>query len=479
MSIKKRLMEFILVSSLLGLNIAPLYAYNYNDINNDFWAQNYISNLSNDGILTGYSDNTFRPNAPVTRAEFATMIIKALEKENTRVTHRYNFRDVSANHWGYQNIQRAQQLGLISGYPNGTFKPNDYITRTQVLAVFSKGVNSDNLSHVQANQILDQFSDSNQIQEWAKPAVAGAVMANLQINYPNQSFLTPNANATRAEVAGMLFNMRKYLSLNNSSNNQISTNNNMNNSNHNNDYNNYNNNNSNNNNNKEDNNNDNNNYYQGSNMPPVEDIIQLTAQGAASDITLQGSIATIQENSVFPAVISTPISSRIARIGDLVTLTTNKNLTTPNGSILIPSGSKINGEINTVEAARYANRAAQLSLKFTSIEMPNGNTYPLRASIATEDGMIVSGSLKSKVGKGLLKTAEGAAIGAGLGTALGAITGKTGKGAIYGTAFGGGLGILSSILLKGGEIELPSGEPVFIKLDQPLSVDLNTGNVVN
>lgn len=476
MSIKEKLIGFILISSLLGLNTSAIYADSFRDINNNFWAYNYINSLSGDGILSGYSDNTFRPNDFVTRSEFATMMIKALEKENTQVTNNYRFYDVPSNYWGNQNIQRAQQLGLISGYPNGTFKPNDYITRTQVLAVFSKGVNSNNLSQVQADQILDQFSDANQIQEWAKPAVAGAVMANLQVNYPNQSFLTPNANATRAEVAGMLFNMRKYLSLsNNNSNNQSNSNNNYNNnpnnkentSNTNNNYSNNNNNYSNN----------NNNNYQ--NLPPFEQVIQLTAAGAASDITLKGSIATIQENSVFPAVLATSISSKIAQIGDPVILKTNKDFSTPNGSVLIPSGSEIKGKVLSVEAARYANRSAQLNLKFNSIEFPNGNEYPLTASIATEDGMIVSGSLKSKVGKGALKTVEGAAIGAGLGTALGAITGKTGKGAIYGTAFGGGLGVLSAILNKGGEIELPSGEPVFIKLDQPLSVDVNTGNIIN
>lgn len=467
MSIKKKLIGCIIVSGLIGFNIEPLYANSYNDINNNFWAYNYINELSNEHIIAGYADNTYRPNAPVSRAEFATMIIKALEKENTQVTSRYNFRDIASNYWGDQNIQRAQKLGLVTGYPDGTFRPNDYITRTQVLAVFSKSVNSGNLSNVKANEILNQFSDSNQIQEWAKPAVAGAVLANLQVNYPNQALLSPNANATRAEVAGMLFNMRKYLSLNNNNNNINNSNNN----------NNFNNNNANNR--EVNNNNTNNNLYQDNDYPPFDQVIQLTSQGAASDITLRGSVATIQENSVFPAVLSASLSSAIARAGDPVTLVINKNLSTPNGSVLIPSGSKIVGEINSVEAAKYANRAAKLNLIFTSIELPNGNKYPLRASIATEDGMIVSGSLKSKVGKSLLRTVEGAAIGAGLGTALGAITGKTGKGAIYGTAFGGGLGLLSAILLKGGEIELPSGEPVFIKLDQPLSVDINTGNFVN
>jgi len=439
MSIKNKLFAFTLVSSLLLLNTLPLYAYNFNDIDNDFWASNYINNLSNDGIITGYSDGTFRPNAPVTRSEFATMLIKALGKENTGISNRYNYRDVYSNYWGDLNIQRAQQLGLISGYPDGTFKPNNYITRTQVLAAFSKGIKLGNLSQQQTNQILNQLSDSNQFR--------------------------PNSNATRAEVAGMLFNLRKYLSLNNnSSNNQnyLSSNmdnnsNNMNNISNNNDYNN----------------------YQNSNYPPVDQVIQATAQGAASDITLRGSVATIQQNSVFPAVIYTPISTSNAKIGDPVILKTDKNLTTPQGSMLIPSGSQIKGEITSVESAKYANRSAQLYLRFTSIEFPNGNRYPLSASIATEDGKIVSGSLKSKVGQGLLKTVEGAAIGAGLGTALGAILGRTGKGAIYGTAIGGGLGVLGSILAKGGEINLPSGEPVFIKLDQPLSIDLNTGNVVN
>lgn len=257
MRVKKKIISLILLSSLLGFNNLPLYAYNFNDVSNNFWAYNYISNLSNDGVLSGYADNTFRPNAPVTRAEFATMIIKALGKDNIPVTNRYDFRDVSPYFWGDLNIQRAQQLGLVSGYPDGTFKPNSNITRTQVLAVLSKVINSGNLSPEQVNQILAQFNDSSQIQEWAKSAVAGAVRADLEVNYPNQAFLNPNANATRAEVAGMLFNTRNYLSSHNpASGKQIAQNTTPDNQNN--------------------NNTAMNNQNQATNMPQVDQIVQVS-----------------------------------------------------------------------------------------------------------------------------------------------------------------------------------------------------------
>jgi len=441
MNFKRVFIVLIMLLSFLNSGLMPALAENFYDVSPNYWAYQSIQALSQQNIISGYSDNTFRPDNPVTRAEFATMIIKSLNKEGMPIARRADFSDVPSSFWAYDNIQRAYGLGLISGFPNGTFGPSGYITKAEVLAILSKTVQDGALSESDARSILSRFYDANRVPGWAIIPVAKAVKANLAVNYPQPNFLMPEKSATRAEVAAMLSNLRQSQGLAQPSVSQ---------------------------------------------QPPrqiqqpatVEQISEAVAGSTGNQVILRGSVATIEQNSVIPTTLETPISSEVASVGDLVVVNVNKNIATTQGNLLIPAGSRINGVITEAVPAKFANRNAKIAINFNSITLPSGRTYPLQASVATESGAIEAGSLKSKIGKGVLTTIVGAGSGAALGTALGAITGKTGKGAIYGTAIGGGLGVVGGILAQGGEIKIPRGEPLFIKLNAPLSVDLSTGNII-
>lgn len=107
------------------------YSSTFNDVAKDCWAANYIGYMQQFGIVTGYEDGSFRPDAPVTRAEFAA-IASRFEKLTQGSK---SFTDVPDTHWAVKYINFAATRGWVTGYADGTFKPEHSITRAEVAAV--------------------------------------------------------------------------------------------------------------------------------------------------------------------------------------------------------------------------------------------------------------------------------------------------------------------------------------------------------
>ena len=84
-----------------------------------YWAKGYIEALASQNIIAGFPDGSFKPNEPVTRAQFATIITKALTPPAKRTA--INFKDVKSNFWAYAAIQSAYQSQFVTGYPDGSF----------------------------------------------------------------------------------------------------------------------------------------------------------------------------------------------------------------------------------------------------------------------------------------------------------------------------------------------------------------------
>lgn len=102
------------------------------------WSTPYIEHLYLEGIVNGYSDDTFRPKNNIIRAEFATMIYNYLQKNGDieGVTNKDRFKDVNGN-WAENSINTVAELGYIKGYPDGTFKPNSPISRAEVSSIIA------------------------------------------------------------------------------------------------------------------------------------------------------------------------------------------------------------------------------------------------------------------------------------------------------------------------------------------------------
>ena len=103
----------------------------FKDVTSALWSNNAVSTMSSAGILNGYKDGTFRPNAPITRAEFAAI---AARFDSSLYVGDNMFSDISG-HWAADYINRAAQKGWISGYPDGTFRPDAYITRAEAMTL--------------------------------------------------------------------------------------------------------------------------------------------------------------------------------------------------------------------------------------------------------------------------------------------------------------------------------------------------------
>lgn len=181
---------------------APTLAQStFNDTQGN-WAEGCIVELSRQGIISGYPDGSFRPNAPVTRAEYAAMVGKAFPN-SLRTSTPIQFVDVPSNYWAYNAIKEASQTGFLSGYPGSVFNPNQNIPRAQVLVSLASGLNYTPTQPATAT-LSANFADANVIPTYAQNAIAAATEKRLVVNYPNVRSLSPNQLASRAEVAAFL-----------------------------------------------------------------------------------------------------------------------------------------------------------------------------------------------------------------------------------------------------------------------------------
>ncbi len=109
---------------------------NFSDVSADKWYNNAVSTLCHMGVLGGYSDGTFRPNAPITRAEFAKIAV-SFAQTNGSAVYSY-FTDVKTTDWFAPYVTAAKDSSLIEGYSDGSFKPENRITRAEACAIVNR-----------------------------------------------------------------------------------------------------------------------------------------------------------------------------------------------------------------------------------------------------------------------------------------------------------------------------------------------------
>ena len=114
----------------------------FSDVEDDAWYATAVNTMASLGMLGGYPDGTFRPDAPITRAEFAAI---ALAFAYDPASASCSYTDVSANAWYYTYVAQATTYGWIGGYPDGSFRPNNSITRAEVAVIVNNmlGRNAD------------------------------------------------------------------------------------------------------------------------------------------------------------------------------------------------------------------------------------------------------------------------------------------------------------------------------------------------
>lgn len=162
------------------------------------WAENNIMELVGRGHVSGYPDNTFRPERNISRAEFAVMLVQAfdLEPRDGKV-----FSD-TRNHWAKDYIATANGYGIINGYSEQYFGPDDMVSREQMAVMISLAVG------LAAGDGPTGFTDQDSISVWALPYVKAARDNHIMNGYPDGSFL-PAGKATRAEAVTIIVNALK------------------------------------------------------------------------------------------------------------------------------------------------------------------------------------------------------------------------------------------------------------------------------
>jgi len=173
---------------------------------NGHWAQTDIQRLQSFGVLTSTGNGQFAPQETLTRAQFVQMISNLLKLDPSGAPYRYS--DVPGDAWYLDAVRAASAAGIVSGYTDDSFKPNRLVTREEMVHMIGNIIryldsNAPLLSNANDDQALSSFRDASSVGGWARDNLTLAVKAGLVQGKSNGS-LSPKSNTTRAEAAVVL-----------------------------------------------------------------------------------------------------------------------------------------------------------------------------------------------------------------------------------------------------------------------------------
>ena len=322
-----KLMLSVLVSVFL---IAPAFAYP--DVSANHWAAKQIEILTEKGVIVGYPDGTFKPDDNVSRAEFASMAIKALGQEHTTVAQPVKFTDIEPTFWAYDSIQKALYFDLISCPPEGQpFRPDDTVTRAESISVAVNALTTEQISDLKAKEVLSKkFADVNEVPEWFVIPAGKAEILNMLVTIPsaNKARVEANRPATRAEVAAILYEMMEQAKLN-------------------------------------------------PNAKLAEAMRKKTGEGfVVENAYVQGSVGVIPAGSIVPVKLTKYVSSQTSQAGEIYSASAPENYVTKDKYILVYKGSTLKGQLLDVRQGKWFVRNGVLVLDNSILTTNNDQTVP-------------------------------------------------------------------------------------------------------
>ncbi|WP_213534422.1 S-layer homology domain-containing protein [Paenibacillus sp. J45TS6] len=169
------------------------------------WAKEAVNDMGARMIVKGTGHELFTPDKEITRAEFASIIVRALglNEENDSS----NFGDVGSSAWYAGAVQTAYDYKLINGLGDGLFHPTEKITREQALVIITKAMQLTDLkvdwSQQDSEEILNSYTDAKKVSSWAKDATAIVLLTGI-LNGKSDQILAPKDFITRAEIAALM-----------------------------------------------------------------------------------------------------------------------------------------------------------------------------------------------------------------------------------------------------------------------------------
>jgi len=193
---KKILACFLAVILAIPLISIPttVYGANFNDIRGH-WAESYINKAVSAGFVKGYPDGTYHPDDAVTRAEFTSMVNKALGNTGTTSV---NFTDVPYNEWYYNDVAKGVSASFVGGYDNNTFRPNTAVTREEAAVMVARFVPT-----YGSTGSISSFKDKSSISTWATDSVAKIYGKGYMGAYDDGKY-HPQDSLTRAQTAKII-----------------------------------------------------------------------------------------------------------------------------------------------------------------------------------------------------------------------------------------------------------------------------------
>lgn len=410
----KKIISGVMALCLLALNAIPVLAVSISDVSANYWASKEINSVVTDNIMT-LSANRFNPEGNMTRVEFVNALLKVLSNDNLNVSITNKFSDVSKSNPNYENILRSQQLGLVYGYPNGTFQPNRVVLRSEAQSVIShitKDMDAD-------KAVLDQFKDASEIPAWATNVYAKTINYGIYVNYPDSRELRPNDNLSRAEAAVLLARLKAKLDLVKAE-------------------------------------------YIG--VTRVEHL-NVKRNAPNNEVTVNNIQSIIAEGNVLVVSFEDKFKSEEHQVGDVVTFVAEEDICTEEGSLVIPAGTKFVATICDIKSERWFNKNARVYPQLTKIILPNGKEMAFNAKPFTKDYSLKEGPWMT-AGKLLAYTASGAVIGGGVGTGIAFIPSpqKIGTGIAVGAPVGAAIGLVTGLVTPGLKYHAKAGEDIYVIL---------------
>ena len=187
-------------------DIQKIRAHIFTDVPSDFWAANSISTVTKANLMKGYSDGTFRPNQPMTREEVAALF-NNITDDGTAAFLSSKFKDITSDRWSALAIESVARKNIISGYGDETYKPEKYMSRQEFAVV------ADNYLHylgytTEDPTALDNiaYGDQKFVAPWAQDAVRELASLGFTLYKPGTLF-NPEKYITRAEAAEIAYRM--------------------------------------------------------------------------------------------------------------------------------------------------------------------------------------------------------------------------------------------------------------------------------
>lgn len=320
-----------LLKTALSLTAAILLAVPaiaFPDVNANHWAAKQIEILNEKGVIIGYPDGTFQPDDNVTRAEFASMAIKALGQQHTQVVQPVNFTDINKDYWAYDAIQKALYFDLISCPPQGqAFRPDDTVSRAESISVAVNALTTEEISVQKAKDVIKKFSDADKVPEWFIVPAGKAEILSMLVTMPAaENKIEATRPATRAEVAAILYDMMEQAKLN-------------------------------------------------PNAKLAEAMRKKTGEGfIVENSFVQGSIGTIPAGAMLPVTLNTYISSQSSKPGEIYVAQAPQNYVTKDKFILVSKGANLKGQLLDVRDGKWFVRNGVLVLDNSLITTNNDQT---------------------------------------------------------------------------------------------------------